>query len=39
MDADDCPVTQFDWMSTYYDRFIKPLPEDMVLTIFEYITE
>lgn len=38
VDADDCPVTQFEWMSTYYDRFIKPLPEDTILTIFEYVT-
>lgn len=38
-DADDCPVSQFEWMSTYYDRFIKQLPDDTVLTIFEYITE
>ena len=37
LDADDCPVSQFEWMSTYYDRFIKPLPEDTLLTIFEYI--
>ena len=39
LDADDCPVSQFDWMSTYYDRFIKSLPDDTILTIFEYITE
>ena len=39
LDADDCPVSQFEWMSTYYDRFIKPLPDDTVLTIFEYITD
>lgn len=37
LDADDCPVSQFEWMSTYYDRFIKTLPDDTVLTIFEYI--
>lgn len=39
LDADDCPVSQFEWMSTYYDRFIKSLPDDTILTIFEYITE
>ena len=39
LDADDCPVSQFEWMSTYYDRFIKPLPDDTLLTVFEYITE
>ena len=39
LDADDCPVSQFEWMGTYYDRFIKPLPDDTVLTIFEYITD
>jgi hypothetical protein len=39
LDADDCPVSQFEWMGTFYDRFIKPLPEDTILTIFEYITE
>ena len=38
-DADDCPVSQFEWMSTYYDRFIKNLPEDTELTIFEYVTD
>ena len=37
LDMDDCPVTQFEWMSTFYDRFIKPLPEDTKLTIFEYL--
>lgn len=35
-DADDCPVSQFEWMSTFYERFIKPLPDDTLLTIFEY---
>ena len=39
LDADDCPVSQFEWMSTYYDRFIKRLPDGVELTIFEYITE
>ena len=38
-DADDCAVSQFEWMSTYYDRFIKTLPDDAILTIFEYITD
>ena len=26
---------QFDWVSKFYDRFIKPLPENTKLTIFE----
>lgn len=26
---------QFAWMKAYYDRFIKPLPDDTQLTIFE----
>ena len=26
---------QFKWMKEYYDRFIKDLPEDTLLTIFE----
>lgn len=39
IDADDCPVSQFEWMSTFYDRFIKHLPDDTELTVFEYITE
>lgn len=38
-DADDCPVSQFEWMSTFYDRFIKNLPDDTELTIFEYVTD
>lgn len=28
---------QFDWVSNFYDRFIKPLPEKTKLTIFECI--
>ena len=28
-------VDQFTWVSQYYDRFIKPLPKDTLLTIFE----
>lgn len=28
-------VSQFFWVKNYYDRFIKPLPEDTLLTIFE----
>ena len=28
---------QFDWVSKFYDRFIKPLPENTKLTIFECI--
>ena len=28
-------VNQFEWMNNFYDRFIKPLPEDTLLTIFE----
>lgn len=39
VDADDCPVSQFEWMSTYYDRFIKSLSDDTELTIFEYVLE
>lgn len=39
LDADDCPVSQFEWMGTYYERFIKSLPDDTILTIFEYITD
>ena len=39
IDADDCPVSQFEWMSTFYDRFIRHLPDDTELTIFEYVTE
>lgn len=27
--------SQFKWMKEYYDRFIKDLPEDTLLTIFE----
>lgn len=26
---------QFDWVINFYDRFIKPLPEDTMLTIYE----
>ena len=26
---------QFEWVTNFYDRFIKPLPEDTLLTIFE----
>lgn len=26
---------QFDWVIGFYDRFIKPLPEDTLLTIYE----
>ena len=26
---------QFDWVTNFYDRFIKPLPEDTLLTIYE----
>lgn len=28
---------QFDWVTNYFDRFIKPLPEDTLLTIFECV--
>lgn len=31
----DDDVDQFTWVSKYYDRFIKPLPNDTKLTIFE----
>ena len=34
MDANDTP-SQFEWMSNYYDVFIKLLPEDTLLTIYE----
>jgi len=30
-------VSQFDWVSNYFDRFIKPLPEDTLLTIYECV--
>lgn len=39
MDVDDYPGTQFEWMSSYYDMFIAPLPGNTRLTIFEYITK
>ena len=26
---------QFEWMISYWDRFIKPLPDDTLLTIYE----
>jgi hypothetical protein len=32
-DTDD----QFEWVSNFYDRFIKPLPEDTQLTIYECV--
>lgn len=28
-------VEPFDWVSTFYEKFIKPLPDDTLLTIFE----
>lgn len=28
-------MNQFDWMSGFYDKFIRPLPDDMLLTIYE----
>lgn len=30
-------INQFEWMNSFYDRFIVPLPDDTVLTIFECI--
>lgn len=30
-------VNQFEWMNGFYDRFIKPLPDDTILTIFECV--
>ena len=39
VDADDYPGTQFEWMSSYYDMFIAPLPGNTRLTIFEYIVK
>ena len=34
MDASDCE-SQFVWMGNYYDLFIKNLPDDTLLTIYE----
>lgn len=28
-------MDQFEWMKNYYDRFIKPLPDDTLLSVFE----
>lgn len=28
-------VSQFDWVSNFYERFIEPLPQNTLLTIFE----
>ena len=28
-------VSQFDWVKNFYNKFIKPLPNDTLLTIFE----
>ena len=28
---------QFDWVVNFYDRFIKPLPDDTLLTIYECV--
>lgn len=32
---DASKTQQFEWMKNYYDVFIKPLPEDTLLTIYE----
>lgn len=34
IDADECE-DQFGWMSNFYDTFIKTLPDDTLLTIYE----
>lgn len=28
-------ISQFDWVSNFYERFIEPLPQNTLLTIFE----
>ena len=33
----DGKTKQFDWVVNFYDRFIKPLPEDTLLTIYECV--
>ncbi len=35
VDFEDSGCTQFDWMTSFYDRFIKDLPEDTLITIYE----
>lgn len=30
-------IAQLDWITNYYDRFIKPLPDNTKLTIFECV--
>lgn len=30
-------MPQFDWVINFYDKFIKPLPEDTLLTIYECV--
>jgi hypothetical protein len=35
MDASESNNSQFTWMSCFYDIFIKPLPDDTLLTIYE----
>lgn len=30
-------MKQFDWVINFYDRFIKPLPDDTLLTIYECV--
>jgi hypothetical protein len=32
-----CKQKQFDWVVNFYDRFIKPLPDDTLLTIYECV--
>ena len=33
----DSSVKQFDWVIGFYDKFIKPLPENTLLTIYECV--
>lgn len=35
IDFGDVSISQFDWMSNFYDTFIKDLPDNTKLTIFE----
>jgi len=33
----DGTIPQFEWVSNFYDKFIKPLPENTLITIYECI--
>ena len=33
----EASMKQFDWVIGFYDRFIKPLPDDTMLTIYECV--